>query len=313
MITISFLDTLDRFRRHKEPPSSTTRRRLAFEEANSRYRRNVTDEELVHYSTYLAKEIKRKLSNAPEGKNKHLLITTSKIFEYLRRKLDVRNPALEILRAALYMESCVIHVGLDEDRVASLALEENNTYLEETFQVLDEKLFANIEGIKLVVQSCTREVIPLCLKECFELGKPKFEHFCDSSIMLPEDIKTGIQDINDVFQNFIKGQYSLSDSSFAEIMQDLSTKLNDNLDENKLCACLVSSQGLCSNHSIAEMVVFFMVIKSKYLYLSTALNIFKKDFEGAIGGFNGFNNELISVIARLGRVAHDLKIECASM
>ena len=44
-----------------------------------------------------------------------------------------------------------------------------------------------------------------------------------------------------------------------------------------------------------DITVFFMIIKSKYLYLNTALNIYKKDFTCAIDGFESFNDDFIKI------------------
>ena len=230
-------------------------------------------------------KIYRQIERTPTGNERCILNSVAKVFEYLWMKLKVLTPGVEILGAAIMMACNIVNLKLPDDE---LSLE--NTYID--FQ---ESLLEEIYELKDVFPSISKERNPFSKMESVDFESDEARYCYDSPIMPNENVRTSIDDINDIFSEFLNGSYNSNRNSFDKIMYQHGWNESDNLENNELGTYLISLKETCSRRLVSDVFGYFIIVKAKYLYIHTAYRIFTRETEKLLDAFDRFIEDFIEL------------------
>ena len=113
------------------------------------------------------------------------------------------------------------------------------------------------------------------------------------SLVVDSRYKDGIEKVDAAFQNFVKGSHNLevTFASLANFIFELETNAIQSLNTEKIAAYLKAIKQT-EDDSICEKVFkYILIVRAKYLQISSAYYIYKQDAQRVTNEFESFNRD----------------------
>ena len=135
------------------------------------------------------------------------------------------------------------------------------------------------------------------------------------NLVIDSRYKDGIEKVDAAFQNFVKGSHNLevTFASLANFMFELETNAIQSLNTEKISAYLKAIKQTEENAICEQVFQYIIIVRAKYLQISSAYYIYKQDAQRVTNEFESFNRDFTE-IQRIYRemIGLDLNTDIAS-
>ena len=113
------------------------------------------------------------------------------------------------------------------------------------------------------------------------------------SLVVDSRYKDGIEKVDAAFQNFVKGSHNLevTFASLANFMFELETHAIQSLNTEKIAAYLKAIKQTEEDAICEQVFQYILVVRAKYLQISSAYYIYKQDAQRVTNEFESFNRD----------------------